>query len=584
MNVSDFLRQRRDVGKSGIPEDTGTWGEKSPKVIEYPHDDIHTDDYFAPDGCLDESAECRKPQQTHPNLTDHLAYLRSLPIEGMPDCKCVEPAVKGAFYTLLRPQQPDSIPTGYYSESKKAPVPNILPTKSSIRRTTIRLPDISAGLGNREESKNFAALERYVASAESWLNYNDTLCLYAAPYWRKLENEDSAVRVIRTLFSSHDGIRDSLTASDFAKIYRGLKSNPEIPALRGLKPMPNAINCKDGTLNLMTGEVHPPCPEDYFFYAFDLSCSQVLNPPMYGDYFETFVHQISGGNQDVRRQLLEMLAIAMTGTQLKYFYVMLGPSNSGKSQWGRFVQELLGHENVASVQSVADFGSRFTTGSLYGKLLVSCLDLPNNVLPQGAIGVLKTFCGSDSVKGEMKYKQSFTYYQKPLVMLAGNHPVKVPHADCEDALLNRMIVIPFADPGLDESERILDLYQHFLDEAPYIVHEALQAFQDLADRNWAPTRVPVPEAYATQEGDQTLLAVRSFVEDCVLYAADSQVSTEELYDAYREYAFDEGFPELNKTAFGRVLSSVLNQAVPEAAPVKRVRGIESRGYTNIALA
>lgn len=103
-----------------------------------------------------------------------------------------------------------------------------------------------------------------------------------------------------------------------------------------------------------------------------------------------------------------------------------------------------------------------------------------------------------------------------------------------------MIVIPFADPGLDESERILDLYQHFLDEAPYIVQEALQAFQDLADRNWAPTRVPVPEAYATQEGDQTLLAVRSFVEDCVLYAADSQVSTEELYDAYREHAFDEG--------------------------------------------
>ena len=35
-----------------------------------------------------------------------------------------------------------------------------------------------------------------------------------------------------------------------------------------------------------------------------------------------FVDQISAGNPDVRRQLLEMLAIAMTGTQLKYFYVI----------------------------------------------------------------------------------------------------------------------------------------------------------------------------------------------------------------------------------------------------------------------
>ena len=56
---------------------------------------------------------------------------------------------------------------------------------------------------------------------------------------------------------------------------------------------------------------------------------QVFHPPMRGDYFEMFVSQISVGNPDVRCQLLEMLAIAMTGTQLKYFYVMLGPSNSG---------------------------------------------------------------------------------------------------------------------------------------------------------------------------------------------------------------------------------------------------------------
>jgi len=137
---------------------------------------------------------------------------------------------------------------------------------------------------------------------------------------------------------------------------------------------------------------------------------------MRGSYFEMFVDQISAGNPDVRRQLLEMLAIAMTGTQLKYFYVMLGPSNSGKSQWGRFVQELLGRENVESVQSIADLGGRLTTGSLCGKLLASCLDLPNGTLPQNAIGVLKTFCGDDSVKGEVKYKQSFTYYRKPLLM------------------------------------------------------------------------------------------------------------------------------------------------------------------------
>lgn len=487
-----------------------------------------------------------------------------------------------SLFENLQNLSPEVLPTGHYEDVPGTPSRELL-GRNNMPKVHLSPPDISAGLGNREESKNITALEKYVVSEENWLNDHGTLCLYSTPYWRRLEGEDSVVRAIRTILSPHADISDSLTAYDYTKIYRGLKSNPEVPVLGDWAPNPHMINCRDGTLNLLTGEVYPPCPEDYFFYAFDLSCSQVLDPPMYGDHFETFVHQISGDNPDVRRQLLEMLAIAMTGIQLKYFYVMLGPSNSGKSQWGRFVQELLGHGNVESIQSVADFGSRFTTAYLYKKLLVSCLDLPNSVLPEGAIGVLKTFCGSDSVKGEPKNKKSFTYYQKPLVMLAGNHPMKVPHTESNDALLNRMIVIPFSDPELDESERVLNLYQCFLDEAPYIVHEALQAFQDLANRNWSPTRVPVPEAYATQEGNQTLLAVKSFAKDCVLYAANEQVSTEELYDAYREYAFDEGFPELNKTAFGRAISAALTQAVPEAAPVKRVRGCESRGYTNIAL-
>lgn len=450
-------------------------------------------------------------------------------------------------------------------------------------RSAQRAPDISEGLGKRQESKDIVALGDFVASQAIWMKYDGDLCLYHPPCWRKLENENAAIREIRTMLYEYDDIRDSLTASDYHRLYRGLMSHPDIPELSNLEPPRDTINCNDGALNLISFQAHLPCPEDNFFHAFDLSCEQILDPPMRGSYFEMFVDQISAGNPDVRRQLLEMLAIAMTGTQLKYFYVMLGPSNSGKSQWGRFVQELLGRENVESVQSIADFGGRFTTGSLCGKLLASCLDLPNGTLPQNAIGVLKTFCGDDSVKGEVKYKQSFTYYRKPLLMMAGNHSIKVNRAEHEDALFNRMIVVPFADPNVEESERIPELYQRFLDEAPYIVHEACMAYQELAARNWVPTRVPVPAEYAPQEGNQALLAAKAFVEDCISFETGSQVTTAELYDAYLEYAEEEGYPQLNMTSFSRALSKMLKQAIPETATVKRVNDENVRGYSNITL-
>ena len=381
----------------------------------------------------------------------------------------------------------------------------------------------------------------------------------------------------------HGEIRESLTISDYRKIYSGLLSNPELEAPTRLDTPPYTINCVDGALDLLTLQPHAHRPEDHFFYYFELSWRDVVNPPMRGEYFETFAAQIGNGNPAVRQQLLEMLAIAMTGTQLKHFFAMLGCSNSGKSQWGRFVQELLGRENVETVQSIGDFGARFTTGSLYGKLLVSCLDLPNGILPQTAVGVLKQFCGDDSVKGEMKYRKSFTYYKKPLVMLAGNHPIKVQHADREDALFNRMIVIPFADPGIDASQRIPNLYLRFLEEAPYIVREAAIAFQDLAARNWEPTKVPVPAEYAFQEGDHRVLAVKAFVSACVSSEPKAELSTADLFQAYDSFAFEYGYPKMDANFFSRKLSEVLKESLPEATPTKKVHGKEVRGYTNIAL-
>ena len=50
------------------------------------------------------------------------------------------------------------------------------------------------------------------------------------------------------------------------------------------------------------------------------------------------------------------------GKQVKYFYVLLGESNTGKTQFGRFLEELVGRENVESVRGVHDFANQWTVG------------------------------------------------------------------------------------------------------------------------------------------------------------------------------------------------------------------------------
>ena len=191
--------------------------------------------------------------------------------------------------------------------------------------------------------------------------------------------------------------------------------------------------------------------------------------------------------------------------------------------------------------------------------------------------------GDDPIKGERKYNDPFMFDKKPLLLLAGNHPIRVNQIDREDAFYNRLITIPFANPVKNMSDAVVDLYKHFLEEAPYIVHEACLAYQDLANRNWVPTRVPVPDEYAPQEGNQSILAVKAFVKECILSKGDSQVSTADLYQAYMDYALEESFPQISSATFSRTLSTILNQVIPEAVQVKRVNGKEARGYSNITL-
>ena len=90
---------------------------------------------------------------------------------------------------------------------------------------------------------------------------------------------------------------------------------------------------------------------------------------------------------------------------------------------------------------------------------------------------LKQFVGDDPIKVEQKYKDSRTIYQKPLLLFAGNHPIRISNITQEQALFNRMVVIPFQNPVAPAQMR-QQLYKSLLEEAPYSnarPHRASQA-------------------------------------------------------------------------------------------------------------
>lgn len=440
---------------------------------------------------------------------------------------------------------------------------------------------IRQNLGERKLVDVIIELKNVLLSHAQWYVVGKQLYVYEKPCWRELEDVDAAISVIQKLSNRLLDTSDVLCEADFQKVYRNLLIEASIRHSEFPEPREGLVNFEDAALDFLTGEVIEHSPDLYFrSYIKGVYVEDVKNPRIAGDYFEAFAEKASGPIPEVRQQLLELLAIAVTGTRLKSFYALLGPSHTGKTVWGRFLAEVLGHSSTETLQSVSDLGGRFALGSCIGKRLVLCLDMPKSTISDSAVATLKMLCGDDPLKAERKYQQAQTIYHKPLLVVAGNHPMKINHADAEEAFLNRQVIIPFSTPTAPK-DQVPQYHLYLIKELPYILNRAMYAYRQLSDNNWVPTRVTVPIEYQTRPGMTQGPALDSFLERCVQAQEGAKVSTRTLYTAFQQFASESDLPLMEWNSFYRTLSRMLQQKHPEAIPDKHADG--DRGYRGIAL-
>ena len=438
-----------------------------------------------------------------------------------------------------------------------------------------KIPDISKGLGQRKDRMDLVALQKFVAQSQRFMLLNGQVCAYQPPCWKKLDDLNTE-RYIRRLIEEY-GQGHCLTQREYTTIRKGLQGDPTVKSFAGeLDPAPDKINFLDGTFDTKARRFLPHDPRDNFFSAINVTFEDISHCS--GKVFERFVSHISGGDKGVREQLLQLVALTILRKPLKHFFVLVGPSDTGKTQFGRFLEELVGEEQTMCVRDLHDYGDRWTIGSLEGKILALCLDLPDSVLPPRAVGLVKQLVGDDAIKAERKYENAHTYHSKPLLLMAGNHPLRIPKIDRETALLNRMVTICFQNP-VKESEMRQGLHKDLLDEAPYIVGEAIEAYYRLEQNNFKLTRVPLPEEYAPQDARSGYRSIERFLAECCDFEPEAEVTTQTLFEAYCGY---EDAVQISWIDFSRTLKEQLDQN-PQVSALKRVSGREQRGYRGIRL-
>lgn len=273
-------------------------------------------------------------------------------------------------------------------------------------------PDISKGLGKQQIKRELIELANYIKSQLQLLVQKGVLFVFVRTHWNRMDSEKASIFLRAEL--NRAGYGEYLLPQDINRIQDLLLTDPELQHDEPLDPPEHVLNLADCSYDILADRYYPHDLDDMFTSFIDITSTDFRSPEP-GIIFEQFATQAGDGDPLVRTQLLELVALALLGTEVKAFYVMLGPSNTGKSQFGRFLMELVGRENVESIRSIDDFKDKWTTGALVDKRLATCLDLPNSTISSNALATLKQLVGDDAIKTERKRKEPLTIFRKPLL-------------------------------------------------------------------------------------------------------------------------------------------------------------------------
>lgn len=403
--------------------------------------------------------------------------------------------------------------------------------------------------------------------------YRKMLCSWNRNVWCVLEPTSFITLVRQNL--PDEPLLNHFSTKNYEEIFKLILTDPNLQVSDDeVKRPSHLITFNDGVIDILTGQRMLPDPKYFCFAYINMSIKDVGRGK--GIIFERFIDNCTGGDRKIRQRILEMIGLVISGYMLKVIFLILGPKNTGKSQFILLLRLLVGEMNCESLKSLNDFSDRWTTGRLLGKKLCICPDVPKETINAQSLATIKQLCGGDLVYGDQKYKIQFSYINEAKLVFASNHKLKIADADDEEAFIDRIVTIPFNNT-IPRDQMIPDLFYLLFQERGYIVEQAIVALQDLQRRNFIFTEIDTPAFF--EDTSSVSDCIIDFCKEECIFSPDSECTTHELYKSYYDYCCEIGQQAEAFAVFARTISN----RFPELERLRKANGIQQRGFRGITL-
>ncbi len=309
---------------------------------------------------------------------------------------------------------------------------------------------------------------------------------------------------------------------------------------------PMLLNCKNGTLDLRTGELREPRRADLITKVAAAAYDAAATCPR----FDKFLNQIMRGKPELLGYLRRLAGYFLTGlNDERAFFLGYGAQgDNGKTTFAELLRQLLGdYGATAATQTFLEQKNervRDDLAQLPGARLVVAMEVPAN--QQLAEALMKQLTGGeDYVKARPLYGEYFEFKPQFKVLLMTNHKPVI--RGTENAIWNRIHLIPFdvVIPAEEQDEKLLGKLRG---ELPGVLAWAVRGC-----REWQERKLDPPEEVrgATREYRTEMDRLGAYLTERCLTGPEARVGLGELHADYVDWCGQDW--SLGRNNFGAAL-------------------------------
>ena len=277
------------------------------------------------------------------------------------------------------------------------------------------------------------------------------------------------------------------------------------------------------------------------------------NPSSYSELADKTLTKLACGDEEIRYLMEEAIGYTFyRRNEMGKAFILTGDKSNGKSTYLQMVNNLLGQENISSLD-LNELGDRFKTAELFGKLANIGDDIGAEFIRDTS--TFKKLVTGNPVNVERKGQDPFNMENYSKLLFSANDIPRM--RDRTGAVLRRLIIIPF-NATFSPDDEDYDPFIRYKLESPevmeYLINLGLQGLKRVLISNKFTESTKVEEQLKEYEIENN--PIKLFFKETGIEGIKDQ-STKKVFGKYQEFCVVNNLQAMSRIAFTSAVTQEL---------------------------